>query len=124
MTKRMTRGAKPGRPPGDGFIQHSGRVAATLVAVVAMGLAGTSIAVADEGSPFNFIGQENPNIVVYPYSYNAQWQPGMDAALANWNATSSPVKISKSSSSTSTVTAASYSATWFGYYQSCGSTCL
>ncbi|WP_250443148.1 matrixin family metalloprotease [Actinotalea sp. C106] len=84
----------------------------------------TAVAQADEGSPFSYIGQDTPKIAVYPYSYNSQWQPGMDAALANWNATYSPVSLTKKSSSTSTVTAASYSANWYGYYQACGGTCL
>lgn len=47
----------------------------------------TPAASADEGSPFSFIGQETPKIVVYTYSYNPTWQTPMNAALANWNAT-------------------------------------
>jgi predicted Zn-dependent protease len=96
---------------------------AALVAALCVVVSPT-IAQADEGSPFSFIGQGTPKIAVYPYSYNSQWQPGMDAALANWNATYSPAELTKSTDSTSSVTAASYSAGWYGYYQACGSTCL
>jgi len=50
------------------------------------------------------------------YSYNSQWQPGMDAALAAWNATATKASITKSSSSKNIITSAQFNATWFGYY--------
>ena len=53
---------------------------------------------------------------VKPYSYNNQWQPGMDAALASWNATSTKATITKSTSGKGTIYASSYPDSWFGMY--------
>lgn len=75
-------------------------------------------------SPINGIGQSTPKIAVYPYNYNTTWQTALNQGLANWNATFSPVSLTKSTLSGSTLTAAQYNTTWYGYYQSCGPTCM
>ena len=122
MERYVARSRERGRAP-DGRRRRRSALAAMLTAALCMG-ASVGVASADEGSPFSFRGQGTPKILIAPYSYNDQWQPGMDAALANWNATVSPAHISKQSGRTSTVTAKSYTASWFGYYQSCGDSCL
>lgn len=74
--------------------------------------------------PFSGGGLETPIIEVYPYSYNSTWQAAMDNALSKWNATYSPVQLSKSTQSGSSLTAKSFTDTWYGYYQKCGGTCF
>jgi hypothetical protein len=53
------------------------------------------------------------------YSVNATWSAPMDASLSAWTATPTPVVLSKSSGSDNTVTVASFSDTWYGYYDPC-----
>lgn len=60
-------------------------------------------------------GMPSATFQIKPYSYNDQWQPYMDAALASWNSMS-VVSISKDSGASASVTAASYSADWYGLY--------
>ncbi|GAA5037551.1 hypothetical protein ACFQRL_14300 [Microbacterium fluvii] len=48
-------------------------------------------------------------------SYNSTWETPMNTARNTWN-TSALLNIYHNSSTTSSVTAASYSATWYGYY--------
>ncbi|GAA3820661.1 hypothetical protein GCM10022226_46270 [Sphaerisporangium flaviroseum] len=66
-------------------------------------------------------GMTQPNFTIRPYSYNSSWQGPMDRSLSNWNATPTPAYISKSSGSSSSVVATSYSDTWYGLYSSYGS---
>ncbi|MEU6724103.1 hypothetical protein ABZ917_10365 [Nonomuraea wenchangensis] len=66
-------------------------------------------------------GMSTPNFTIRPYSYNSTWQGPMDRSLSLWNATATPAYIGKSSGSSSSVTAASYSDTWYGLYTSYGS---
>lgn len=54
------------------------------------------------------------------YSYNSQWQPGMDQAVANWNATATPAWITKSSSPKGTIVAKQFDDTWYGLYTAYG----
>lgn len=97
---------------------------AALVSTLLLTLIPAGAATADEGDPFTFSGQESPEIRILPYSYNPTWQAPMDAAITNWNATYSPVKITKTSLSSSTIEAKSLSATWYGYYWRIGPTAL
>ncbi|MEV5504725.1 hypothetical protein AB0M50_55910, partial [Nonomuraea fuscirosea] len=72
---------------------------------------------------WNGTGQDIASIHLRPYSYNSAWQTPMNKALSNWNATSSPANFYKNSNSGSTITAKSYSNTWYGLYQRCGGMC-
>lgn len=65
-------------------------------------------------------GMPTASWTISNYSYNDQWQPGMDLAVANWNATLTPAEISKSATPKGTITAASYDDTWYGFYTSSG----
>lgn len=49
------------------------------------------------------------------YSYNTTWQPAMNLAVSNWNATPTPVDIQKISGG-NTVAAGANSASWYGLY--------
>ena len=49
------------------------------------------------------------------YSYNSTWQPAMNLAVSNWNATPTPVDIQKISGG-NVITAGAFSASWYGYY--------
>lgn len=73
---------------------------------------------------WNGTGQDIARIEMYPYNYNSTWQGPMDRALSNWNATASPADFHKSTFSGSSITAASYSDTWYGHYQRCGGSCM
>lgn len=95
------------------------RAVGALAALVIVVAVPASPAYADDTYFAN--GQSNPNLSINPYSYNSTWQTGIDKGIANWNATTSPVRISKVANSGSTVTAASYADSWFGLYQSCSS---
>ncbi len=75
-------------------------------------------------SPYSGTGQETPKIRVLPYSYNSTWQTAINNGRYNWNSTYSPVDLTVSTIGGSTITATSYSDTWYGYYQRCGSTCM
>ncbi|MER6826161.1 hypothetical protein ABT352_09245 [Streptosporangium sp. NPDC000563] len=92
--------------------------------ILAIGLTGTLCVVAGAtpaAAHYYNVGMAAPNFTVRPYSYNSSWQGPMDRALSNWNATATPAYIGKSSGSSSTIVAASYSNTWYGLYTSYGS---
>lgn len=54
------------------------------------------------------------------YSYNQQWQPGMDQAVSNWNFTDTPVNIRKSSLAKGTIVAKQFNHSWYGLYTAYG----
>ena len=93
------------------------RVTAAAAAVFALVLLPISSAQADDS--YYSAGQSTPRPEIYPYSYNSTWQGGIDRAITNWNATYSPVAISKTTAGVSTITAKSYTDSWFGLYTSC-----
>ena len=93
-------------------------------AVAALALALSIPVGSATAEPYSGSGQEIPKIPVLPFNDNATWQPAIYKAMSNWNATYSPVYLSVSSSGGSTITATSYSDSWHGYYQACGSSCL
>ncbi|HYN93483.1 MAG TPA: hypothetical protein VES42_06510 [Pilimelia sp.] len=53
---------------------------------------------------------------IRPYDYNPTWQTAMDRALSNWNVTPTPAYFPKGSSP-NTITARSYSDSWYGRYE-------
>jgi len=61
-------------------------------------------------------GMPGASNTIRPYDYNSQWQGPMDRALSNWNVTPTPAWITKSSGARNSVTAASYSDTYYGRY--------
>ena len=61
-------------------------------------------------------GHPTPNFTVSNYSYNSTWQTPMNNAIYDWNGTPTRARISKSSSSRNTVTAAKYSWSDYGRY--------
>lgn len=69
-------------------------------------------------------GQDIARIAIEPYSYNDTWQKPINKALSNWNATSSPAHLYKSSLSNSNITVKSYSDTYYGRYTRCGGSCF
>ncbi len=93
------------------------KVLVSLLLATAITLTPLSAAVGDDSYYSN--GQSVPRLTIYPYSYNSTWQTPLNNAISNWNATYSPVRLTKQSDAVSTVTAASYSDTWFGLYTSC-----
>lgn len=104
---------------GNRRVMLGGIAGLNLALLLAIGIASTALA-----EPYSGIGQASPKIAVYPYSYNSTWQTPMNQSLTNWNNTYSPVSLTKSTLSGSSITAASYADTWYGYYQACGDTCL
>lgn len=84
---------------------------------VVLTIAPVSAAVADDDYYSN--GQNTPRPDVRPYNYNSTWQTAIDRAINNWNATYSPVRISKYNNAASSITAQSYSDSWYGLYTSC-----
>lgn len=52
---------------------------------------------------------------IKPWNYNATWQTPMNNARASWNA-SAKLEIIQDSTVASSVTAASYSSDWYGWY--------
>ncbi|MFI7705404.1 matrixin family metalloprotease [Nonomuraea sp. NPDC049480] len=99
------------------------RIFRSLAVVLAAALAVASGA-APAAAHWNGTGQDIARIAVEPYSYNDTWQKPMNKALSNWNATSSPAHLYKSSLSGSTITVKSYSNTFYGRYTRCGGSCL
>ncbi|MGI5237294.1 hypothetical protein [Dactylosporangium sp. CA-139066] len=97
-----------------------GKVAA---AVVAAAIGGGLLFASPAHAHYDGAGQLYAQMEVYPYSYNSTWQSAIDRGLSYWNATPTPAYISKYQYSGSSVTAASYSDTWYGLYQRCGDNC-
>lgn len=89
----------------------------SLVLAIALGAVGAVVVSAPASAHYFIGGQLVDNFTIKPYSYNSQWQPPMDRSIQRWNA-DSDANITKSNGSSSTVTAASYSDTWYGHYQS------
>jgi hypothetical protein len=52
-------------------------------------------------------GMPTASWTISNYSYNSQWQPGMNQAVANWNSRPTPASITKSSSPKGTIVAKS-----------------
>ena len=102
---------------------HHRRTVARVLAAAAVAALGVASAAVPAQAHYSGTGQIIARIEVHPYNYNSVWQPALDRGLANWNATASPAYISKYSNSGSSITAASYSNTWYGYYTRCGDFC-
>lgn len=110
MTLTGTRLARsePGRVSG----RRRGLAVAFVVALIFGGVGVAAPAGATyQGSLCNGLGTWR----LKPWSYNSTWQTPMNNARATWNS-SSKLNIILDSSVASTVTAASYSADWYGYY--------
>ncbi|MGI5486253.1 hypothetical protein [Microtetraspora malaysiensis] len=66
-------------------------------------------------------GGASASFTIKPYDYNDTWMKPLNKALSNWNGTATPAYVSKSSSSSSWVQAASFSSSWYGLYTPYGS---
>ncbi|MFG1872897.1 zinc metalloprotease [Micromonospora arborensis] len=99
---------------------RSSIAAATLVAALVAAQSVPARALAH----WNGTGQIIARISIYPYNYNSTWMSPLDRSLSNWNVTASPAYFYKDTLSSSTLTVTSYSDTWYGYYQACGTTCM
>ncbi|MEO3794958.1 matrixin family metalloprotease [Nonomuraea sp. B10E15] len=94
------------------------------MAVAATGIVAVAVSTTPVIAHRSGNGLQTPQLSVYPYNYNDVWQPAMNKAGSNWNATSTPVRVYKDSDSGSTITAKSYSNTWYGTYTRCGPSCF
>ncbi|AZQ33225.1 hypothetical protein EJ357_06980 [Streptomyces cyaneochromogenes] len=65
-------------------------------------------------------GMPRADFSIRTYSYNPTWQGPLDNGIVNWNGTPTPAAIGKLSSSPNTLTATSYSDTWYGLFTSSG----
>jgi predicted Zn-dependent protease len=110
------------RSPGTGSTSAGGR-ARKLLAIAAVATLGVVGAAAPAQAHWHGVGQLYAAMEVRPYSYNPTWQAPIDRALANWNATATPVSITRYANSGSSITASSYSDSWYGHYQRCGDNC-
>lgn len=68
----------------------------------------------DADATLMLAGSSEPAISLQSPGVNQTWAAPIVDAMSTWNGTSTPVYISFSSSSPNTLTAASYSDTWYG----------
>ncbi|MEV7331897.1 matrixin family metalloprotease [Micromonospora sp. NPDC093244] len=106
------------------FRRPSARRSSLAAAALAAALVAAQAVPAPALAHWNGTGQLNAYISIYPYNYNNTWMAPLDRSLSNWNGTASPAYFYKDTLSSSTLTVTSYSDTWYGYYQACGSSCM
>lgn len=89
-------------------------VSMVLAAAVAIGI--SAVTATPALAHFYSGGGASAHFTIKPYHYNSSWMPPLNQSLRNWNATSTPAQVTKSSSSRSKLIAAQYSASWYGLY--------
>ncbi|WP_326722952.1 hypothetical protein OHT59_29710 [Streptomyces sp. NBC_00243] len=65
-------------------------------------------------------GMPSASFSIRTFSYNPSWQGPLTNGISNWNGTATPAAIGTLSNSRNTLTATSYSDTWYGLFTSSG----